>query len=193
MGDAPLLVLIGGPNGAGKTTLSSALLPTLGVSHFVNADNIAQGMSGSPGTVSAKAGRAMLLQLRALSTSGEDFAFESTLASRSFARFVADTKKHGYRFLLYYIWVPTAEQAVARVRRRFQNGGHFVAEADVRRRHGRSARNFFDLYRPLADAWIVFENPDGQPHQVVAAGAGDEVEWVGDEELWNSLSLAGQG
>lgn len=193
MSDAPLLVLIGGPNGAGKTTLATVLLPTLGVSNFVNADSIARGMSDDPGTVAAKAGRAMLLQLKALSTSGEDFAFESTLASRSFARFMADTKKLGYRCLLYYIWLPTPEQAILRVNRRFQNGGHLVAESDVRRRHGRSARNFFDLYRPLSDAWIVFENPDGEPHQVVAAGAGDEVDWVGDEELWNSLCLAGQG
>ena len=131
-------------------------------------------------------------QLRALSAAGESFAFESTLASRAFARFIADNKALGYRFLLYYVWVPTADHAVRRVSKRVLSGGHNVPEADIRRRHARSARNLFELYQPLADGWIVFENPDGRPHQMVAAGSGLRVHWIGNEEFWNSLRSAGQ-
>lgn len=192
MDDDPLMVLIGGPNGAGKTTLASRLLPTLGLNNFINADNIARGMSDDVETVAAKAGRSMLLHLRAVSAARESFAFESTLASRTFAKFIADSRMLGYRFLLYYVWVPSADHSVLRVAKRVLSGGHNVPETDIRRRHARSARNFFELYQPLADGWIVFENPDGKPHQVVAAGAGRRVHWVNDEEFWNNLRSAGQ-
>ena len=193
MSDEPLMVLIGGPNGAGKTTLASGLLPTLGLSQFVNADNIARGMTEDVEAVAVQAGRAMLLQLRSLVVQRESFAFESTLASRTFAKFVADGKEAGYRFLLYYVWVPTAEVSLHRVARRVRAGGHNVPPDDIRRRHARSAANFFSLYQPLADGWLVFENPEGAPHQVVAAGTGNRVHWVSNEELWNSLRSAGQG
>jgi predicted ABC-type ATPase len=101
MDEKPLLVLIGGPNGAGKSTLAMKLLPTLGVSHFVNADNIARAMAEDVESVAIQAGRAMLSQMRTLAEERENFAFESTLASRTFAKFIADRRTEGYRFLLY--------------------------------------------------------------------------------------------
>lgn len=187
------MVLIGGPNGAGKTTLASTLLSTLGIEHFVNADNIARGMAEDVEAVAAQAGRTMLLQLRSLAAAHESFMFESTLASRTFAKFAADNRKQGYRFLLYYVWVPTADVSVRRVARRVESGGHNVPEVDIRRRHKRSAQNFFNLYMPIADGWIVIANPDNSPHRVVAAGALNRVHWISDEEYWNSFRAVGEG
>jgi predicted ABC-type ATPase len=190
--DEPLLVLIGGPNGAGKSTLAGSLLPTLGIEHFVNADDIARGMSDNAESVAISAGRAMIQQLRALQAARESFAFESTLASRSFAKFAADARGQGYRFLLYYVWVPSPEVSVRRVARRVEAGGHNVPEADIRRRYLRSVYNFLSLYSPIADGWIVFENPDSSAHRIVAVGGGRKVHWVSNEQAWNQLRTAGQ-
>ena len=135
----------------------------------------------------------MLLQLRALTAARESFIFESTLASRTFAKFVADNRIQGYRFLLYYVWTRNPDVSVERVARRVKAGGHNVPEADIRRRHKRSAQNFFNLYQPLADGWLLFNNPDGAPHKIVAAGSQHQVHWVSDEEFWNHFRAAGQG
>lgn len=192
MSEQPIVALIGGPNCAGKTTLARTLLPTLGLEHFVNADNIARGMSDDAESVALQAGRAMIGQMRWLVAARRSFAFESTLASRTLARFVANAKSSGFRFLLYYVWVPSADVSISRVASRVAAGGHNVPDEDVRRRHKRSASNFLKLYSPLADGWIVFENPDDLGHRIVAVGSREEIHWISNEEAWNQLQRTGQ-
>lgn len=86
----PHVIIIAGPNGAGKTTLAPALLnDTLDINNFVNADTIAQGLSAfAPESMVIAAGRAMLDRIHSLAKQGENFAFETTLASRSFAPWI---------------------------------------------------------------------------------------------------------
>jgi predicted ABC-type ATPase len=159
----PTVVVIGGPNGAGKTTISRAVIASIGVPmQFVNADVIAQGLGGTdPDKVALAAGRMMLTRLHQLADAKESFAFESTLASRSFAPFLAKLSKGGYMVHLVYSWVHSPEISIARIKTRVRNGGHFVPDNVVRRRFARSARNLIRLYIPLASRWRVYDNSSG--------------------------------
>jgi len=180
--DAPNLILLAGPNGAGKTTAARDLLGgTLHVYDFVNADEIAKDLAGdNPERVAIEAGRIMLERLHSLTDRRSNVAFESTLASRSFAPWIRRLKESGYSFTLFYFWIPTPEMAIERVRRRKVLGGHTVPEADIRRRYHRGLRNFFELYRPLATAWEFYDNTESDP-RLVASG---HPETVLDEPLW---------
>jgi predicted ABC-type ATPase len=112
----PNLVVIAGPNGAGKSTAAPALLHgLLGLEHFVNADTIARGLSAfDPESVAAEAGRVMLQHLKELAAQRQDFAFETTLASRSFAPWIADLDQGGNTFLQVYLWIPSPDLCVSR-------------------------------------------------------------------------------
>jgi len=171
MDPSPTIVVIGGPNGAGKSTAAPGLLGHLGVETFVNADLIAQGLSGlNPQTRAFEAGRVMLSEMRRLVARNETFAFESTLASRSFAPWIKRLQSCGYEFWLEHVWVPTPEIALARVASRVRAGGHSVPEDVVRRRWRRSAVNFWHLYAPIAQRWVVYDNSNAGAYERVAQG-----------------------
>jgi predicted ABC-type ATPase len=133
----PKVVVIAGPNGAGKSTTAPAVLrDALRVREFVNADTIAAGLSAfSPETVAVRAGRVMLQRLHELADQRQDFAFETTLASRSFAPWLRHMQSAGYKFHLVYLWLPIVELALARVAERVRRGGHAVPEDVVRQKH----------------------------------------------------------
>jgi predicted ABC-type ATPase len=156
----PNLYIIGGPNGSGKTTVSLRLLPNfLECFEYVNADAIAAGMSQfNPESVAILAGRLMIQRLRTLSDSGTDFAFETTLAARNFARFLRNCKNKGYTINLIYFWLQSPELAIERVQRRVESGGHSIPEDVIRRRYDRGRRNLTSLYLPLCDSWMVYNN-----------------------------------
>jgi predicted ABC-type ATPase len=185
----PTLVVIAGPNGAGKSTTAPFLLrDELAVTEFVNADQIAAGLSGfSPDAVALAAGRVMLARLRDLLRGGADFAFESTLASRSLAPFVARAKRAGYRFVLLYLWLESPAQASARVALRVRTGGHGIPREVVDRRYGRSLQNFFRIYRPLADVWRFYDNSREFSPRLVAAGRRVRVTKIRNAKLWQRL------
>ncbi len=188
----PDVFVIGGPNGAGKTTAARGMLPSfVGVSQFVNADEIARGLSGfAPETVAQEAGRIMLRRLRALAGQRVDFAFETTLASRSFAPWLAGLQRTGYDVHIIYLWLPSPELAVARVARRVQAGGHHVPEFVVRRRYGRGRDNFLRLYAPVADDWEVYDNSGFEPYLVAYGGQGEAttVLETGDWQRMNQVN-----
>jgi predicted ABC-type ATPase len=160
----PTIAILAGPNGAGKTTLALRLLPELGIGEFVNADLIAQGLSPfSPAGAEILAGRLMLERIREFAARRASFAFETTLASRTFAPFLAAERRRGYEVCIHYVWVRSPELAVSRVEERVRRGGHGVAADVVRRRYGRGLRNFFTLYQPVADSWVLVDNSLGTP------------------------------
>jgi len=191
-GSRPLVIVIAGPNGAGKSTTAPALLrDTLQVSEFVNADTIAGGLSAfRPDSVAIAAGRAMLERIRQLAKAQVDFAFETTLASRSFAPWLARLKRSGYHVHVLFLWLESADLAVNRVAARVRLGGHDVPEGTVRRRYQRGLRNFFGLYLPLVDSWQVFDNSRAGRPQLVASGHRDRAEQVADALLWRRITEA---
>lgn len=165
---APTLCILGGCNGAGKTTLARELLPRLGLMRFLNADEIARGLSPLDPTLSAfKAGRLVLEEARVLIAAKASFALESTLSGRAQVALIRKAKANGYRILLHYIIIGSATQAVARVALRVKLGGHHVPEDDVHRRFERSRRHFLEDYLPLADEWVLWDNAQ-PPHQRIA-------------------------
>ncbi len=181
----PHLVVLSGPNGAGKSTAAPALLKgALGVTEFVNPDVIAQGLSAfEPERVALAAGRVMLTRLRDLARQRLDFAFETTLASRRFAPWLAALRSSGYSVHLVFLWLPRADLAVERVAERVRMGGHAVPEATIRRRYGGGLRNFFALYRPLADTWRMYDSSLLPVPRLIAWGEGPATT-VADERLW---------
>ncbi len=155
----PTVCLLGGCNGAGKTTLARELLPRLGLMRFLNVDEIARGLSPlDPGLAAFRAGRILLEEARALIASRSSFAIESTLSGKTLLVLIREARARGYRFLLHYIVIDSADQAVARVALRTQMGGHDVPEADVRRRFARSRQKWLEHYLPFADEWVAWKN-----------------------------------
>lgn len=164
----PTLCILGGCNGAGKTTLARELLPRLGLMRFLNADEIARGLSPLDPTLSAfRAGRFLLEEARSLIAAKASFALESTLSGKTYVALIREAKAQGYSFVLHYIVIGSATQAVGRVALRVKLGGHHVPENDVRRRFDRSRRHFLEDYLPLADEWVLWENAE-PPHRCIA-------------------------
>ena len=162
---APRCIVIAGPNGAGKTTFAREfLLREASVIHFVNADLIAGGLSPlRPDLAARRAGRMVLAELNRLVKARQDFAFESTLSGRTYLRLVKRWKAAGYRIEIVFLWLPSVQVALQRIAARVRQGGHNVPRNDVLRRFDRSWKNFRVLYRPLADAWAVYDNAGEAP------------------------------
>ena len=180
---SPHAVILAGPNGAGKSTLAPWLLAgELGVRTFVNADVIAQGLAGfDPASAAIEAGRIMLRRLDELRRAGADFAFETTLSGLAHRRTIHRLHESGYETHLVYLWLPSPETAVERVRTRVRLGGHDVPERDVRRRYWRSLRNF-ERYRMLVTSWLVYQagGDAGEQPPIIAQGVGEVIHGVRD-------------
>lgn len=179
----PNVILLAGPNGAGKSTAAPDLLHgALHVDEFVNADVIGRGLSAfNPEGAALDAGRVMLSRLKELGRQRKNIAFESTLASRTFAPWIRELKKEGYRFHLFYFWLPSPEMCVNRVRERKSLGGHFVPSETIHRRYHAGIRNFFELYAPIADRWKFFDNTL-KPRVLIAS-----EEEILNAEVWDKL------
>ena len=188
----PHVVIIAGPNGAGKTTLAALLLrDTFGVMEYVNADAIALGLSAfQPERVAMEAGRIMLRHLRTLAAQRHTFAFESTLATRSYAPWIRQLCQQDYAFHVLFLWLRSPELAVQRVRERVRLGGHDVPEVVVRRRYQHGIRNFFDLYLPLATSWSVYDNSVAQAALLLATGQGSALPVIYQPALWQRFCEA---
>lgn len=181
------LYIIAGSNGAGKTTASYTILPKmLDCKEFVNADEIARGLSPfQPEKVNIHAGRIMLTRIKRLINDGVDFAYETTLSAKSYVNLIRQAQKKGYFVTLVFFWLNTPELAVKRVKTRVLEGGHDIPENIIRRRYESGMKNLFQLYIPIADNWILIDN-SGEPYQVIAEGIKDNAEII-NQKIWNNL------
>jgi len=184
----PDVIVIAGPNGAGKSTLAPALLrDTFGILEYVNADTIAQGLSAfAPETAAIEAGRVMLHRLNELAERNKDFAFETTLASRFYSKWLAKLQTKGYHIHLVFLWLNSPELAVQRVAERVRAGGHNIPEDTIRRRFDRGYVNFFKLYRPFVDSWQVYDVSEEFPIEV-AFGDKLDGQIIINESLWQTI------
>jgi predicted ABC-type ATPase len=146
----PRVVVLAGINGAGKTTASREILErVLKIPTFVNADIIARGLNGlNPEGEAVRAGRIMLNQLKELAAERLDFAFETTLAARTFAGWLESLRAVGYKIYLFYYWLDSANLAIARVAEWVKSGGHHVPDDTIRQRYTRSVRFFLTCIDP---------------------------------------------
>lgn len=174
----PVLYIISGCNGAGKTTASKTILPEiLNCREFVNADEIARGLSPyNPEGVAFKAGRIMLERIDDLLAEHVDFAFETTLATRSYVQLVKEAQQAGYSVVLLYLWLDTVELAKNRVRIRVKNGGHNIPIDVIERRYRAGLQNLFSLYLPVVNEWLLFDNSSSGPDKIAHGVKGEEAE-----------------
>lgn len=159
------IVIIAGPNGSGKTTFAIEFLPNeAGCPTFINADLIAAGLSPfSPGAAAIRAGKLMLEEIKAHLVKGISFAFETTLSGRGYARMIPEWQAAGYRVKLIFLSLPSVEMAMDRVAARVAQGGHNVPGNVIKRRFQSGLSNFHTIYKPLVNAWILYDNSQNAP------------------------------
>ncbi|QDV09746.1 Zeta toxin [Planctomycetes bacterium Poly30] len=187
--DRPEIIALGGPNGAGKTTTASRILPHgLNEGRFLNADFMAKAISPhDPAGAAIEAGRMMLGRMRRYRKERKSFSFESTLASLGFARFLEEAKAEGYVVRLGYVTLPSPELSIHRVSQRVSRGGHDIPEPVIRRRYWRSLVNFETLYRPLCDAWTVYDNRT-EELRPIASQRHQQRPRIHEPELWTEFA-----
>ncbi len=163
------LYIIAGCNGAGKTTASFTILPEiLNCKEFINADEIAKGLSPfQPESVAIESGRIMLSRINELLAQGKSFAFETTLATRSYAGKIEEAKSNGYQVTLLFFWLKSINLAKARVQERVIEGGHNIPDDVIERRYLLGIKNLFNIYLPLVDNAWIFDNSNGE-HELIA-------------------------
>ena len=182
------LYIIAGCNGAGKTTASFTILPEiLNCKEFVNADEIAKGLSPfQPEKVSFKAGRIMLNRINELFIIKENFAFETTLATKSYKSKVIEAQKNGYTVTLLFFWLQNVDLAVERVKTRVLEGGHNIETNVVHRRYINGIKNLFEIYLPIVDEVMIFDNSGGKPELIAEKILDAEINIV-NEIKFNKL------
>ncbi len=184
----PEIFVFGGCNGSGKTTLAANFLSSITDVEYVNADIIAAQLNPfDVEAVAIRAGRMMLERLNALATSEVDFAFETTLAARSFAKFLRECKNKGYQVNLVYVWLRSVELATNRVAKRVASGGHNISESTIIRRYNRGRQNFIELYMPIADRWRVYDNSEAKIEPIAYCFDSRRSPTILQPNTWNKI------
>jgi predicted ABC-type ATPase len=184
----PNLYVISGCNGAGKTTASYTVLPDmLNCKEFVNADEIAKGLSPfQPEKVAIEAGRLMLNRIKDLMKHKSDFAFETTLATKTYTKLIQEAQSNGYFVTLLYFWINSPDLAIERVKSRVASGGHDIPIDIIKRRYYSGIENLSKLYVPICNYWIIIDNSRA-PYKVIAEGFKNLDSEIYDQETYNKI------
>lgn len=187
------LYIVAGCNGAGKTTASYTILPEiLDCDEFVNADEIARGLSPfRPEKAGIQAGRLMLQRIKSLIQKEQDFAFETTLSTKSYKNLVDDARQKGYKVTLIFFYLSSQDLAVKRVETRVREGGHNIPEEVIRRRYENGLKNFFNIFKLVVDEWTFIEN-SGEPYKLIAQKI-QATETIYNDQIWKELKTRYDG
>lgn len=185
------LYIISGCNGAGKTTASFTILPEmLDCKEFVNADEIAKGLSPfQPESVSFQAGRIMIKRIEELINLGVDFGFETTLTTLSYVNTIKAAKDNGYNVTLIYFWLDNVNLAIERVKLRVSEGGHNIPENVIKRRYYRGMNNLITKFINICDYWIVINNST-RPFNFIVEGQKTQKVIVHNNVVWEIIKKA---
>lgn len=184
----PDIFIFGGCNGSGKTTIANTILSTFSNVEFVNADIIAAQLN--PNNVDAaaiQASRLMIERLNTLSLKRANFAFETTLAARTFAKFLRDCQTEGYRINLIYVWLESVELAINRVKKRVKSGGHDIPVEVIRRRYERGKNNLTQLYLPLANRFQAYDNSTTDSSLIAYRSNLEQGVVIIKQDKWNQI------
>lgn len=182
------LYIIAGCNGAGKTTASFTILPEIINCHeFVNADEIAKGLSPfQPDKVAVEAGRIMLGRINDLLSQNKSFAFETTLSTRSYKSKVLEAQQNDYTVTLLFFWLQTIELAKERVKIRVSEGGHNIEPDVIERRYIKGINNLFEIYLPIVDGALIYDNSKGEPDLLAQKNINEPLSII-NETKFNEL------
>ena len=188
MSKLPKLYIIAGCNGAGKTTASFTILPeVLGCKEFINADEIAKGLSPfQPESVAVQAGRIMLARMDELLQKGETFAFETTLATKSYKQKIEWAQANGYEVTLLFFWLDSPNMAKKRVAQRVAEGGHSIPSETIERRYYNGIANLFAIYIDMVDICYIFDNSEGERTPIAKKYKGGK-EIIYNTDLYNQM------
>ncbi len=184
----PNLYIIAGCNGAGKTTASYTVLPEmLNCKEFVNADEIAKGISPFQAEKAAiDAGKIMLTRIQELINLQVDFSFETTLSAKHFIKLIKEAQNKGYFVTLVFFWLNSVDLAIQRVKIRVSEGGHNIPEDTIRRRYKTGISNLINKYISICDYWIIVNNSEG-PFNLIAEGLNDTEVEIKDHNIWGEI------
>ena len=182
------LYIIAGCNGAGKTTASFTILPeVLHCKEFINADEIAKGLSPfQPESVAMQAGRIMLARMDELLQKGETFAFETTLATKSYKQKIEWAQANGYEVILLFFWLDSPNMAKKRVAQRVAEGGHSIPSQTIERRYHNGIANLFAIYIDMVDICYIFDNSEGERTPIAKKYKGGK-EIIYNTDLYNQM------
>ena len=188
MSKLPKLYIIAGCNGAGKTTASFTILPEiLGCKEFINADEIAKGLSPfQPESVAVQAGRIMLTRMDELLQKGETFAFETTLATKSYKQKIEWAQANDYEVTLLFFWLDSPNIAKERVAQRVAEGGHNIPLETIERRYYNGIANLFTIYIDMVDICYIFDNSEGERTPIAKKYKGGK-EIIYNADLYNQM------
>lgn len=170
------LFILAGANGSGKSTIAKELLPEENIV-FVNADDIAKELC--PANIQSariQAGKEVHSRINKLFSEGKSFALESTLSGVGHLKTIETAHKRGYNVVIIYVFVGSPVDCIGRIQIRVKNGGHPVPDEDVVRRFGRSKHNFWNLYKDLAEHWVLYYNGGDDIVLVAKQDKGQQVE-----------------
>ena len=186
--------IIAGCNGAGKTTASFEILPQiLNCKEFVNADEIAKGLSPfQPETVAIEAGRLMLNRIQELLNHKVDFAIETTLSTRTYINIISQAKSLGYEVCLLYFWLNSPEMAIQRVAKRVSQGGHNIPIETIKRRYKLGIKYLFDLYSNNVDKLMIMDNSTKQTSLIAIRNFDEEINVINSEQFEILKSIANE-
>lgn len=184
--------VIAGPNGAGKTTFALRYLPEFtGCTNFINADLIADGLNPlSPETVQFEAGKILIREIEGNITRGLDFAFETTLSGLSYKRVLKRLRSDGWKIILFYLWIPSAEFSLLRVAQRVRSGGHDIPKDAILRRYARTVNNLLNEFVPLCDEIMCYDNSGLEPAPIFVDSDGERQ--VLDDTRYPALMESGR-
>lgn len=179
------LYIIAGCNGAGKTTASYTILPEIiECKEFVNADEIAKGLSPfQPEKVSFESGRIMITRINELLKDNVSFAFETTLSTKSYKNKIHQAKKQGYTITLLFFWLNNIKLAKERVKTRVKEGGHNILSDVIERRYKKGIYNLFDIYLPIVDVALIFDNSYGKHELIARKTTEDSIDFLNEKSF----------
>lgn len=184
----PICTIIAGPNGAGKTTFALAFLREIGSQNFINADLIAAGLSPlAPEREWIAASRVFLEEIQRYRHRREDFAFETTLAGKTYLKLVRQLLDEEWRVNLYYLWLPSIEMSIDRVAERVAHGGHEIPRESIIRRYPRSISNLLEHYSSLCSSTTCMDNSGSEPEAIFVQDSHGRL--VENQELYDALLL----
>lgn len=180
--------MIAGPNGAGKTTTAMPFITNEMIDEFINADEIARGLSPlHPEKMSLAASKLLLKRLKELLEAKKNFAFETTGAGTNYIKHLQHAQKFGYEIHLLFLWLPSPELAVERVANRVQQGGHDIPEDTIRRRYFAGLKNLVKYYLPLVDRALILDNSIAGSTKIIARKHADHDLIIEEPNIWKEI------